>query len=149
MRATVASAVAFAGLLVACAHHDPVLPPPEDPVVELQGAVSLFDVFLLDADKEAELIALAGQGDSEAAHRLSLHYKTIEDDARADRWLRTAAELGEAGAQYSLWFELREQRDCATRREAQAWLQRAADQGYEAASSELASSKRFMAGCDR
>jgi TPR repeat protein len=145
----VASAVAFASLLVACAHRDLVLPPPEDPVVEFPDAVSLSDIFHLDPTTEAELLARTGEGDGEAAHRLSLHYAAIDDRARADRWLRTAAELGEPVAQYNLWFTLREHQDCGARREAQAWLQRAADQGYEAARSELASSKRSMMACDR
>jgi TPR repeat protein len=149
VRARLASAIAFAGLLAACAHRDPVLPPPEDPVVAFPDAVSLSDIFHLDPAKEAELLARAGEGDGEAAHRLSLHYAAIEDPAHADRWLRTAAELGERVAQYSLWFKLREQRDCATRREAHASLKRAADQGYEAARSELASSKASMAACAR
>lgn len=144
-----ASTVAVAGLLVACAHRDPVLPPPEDPAIEYPDAVSLSDVFHLDPAMEAELLDRAGHGDGEAAYRLSLHYHTIEDRQHADRWLRTAAELGEPVAQYSLWFMLHEQRDCATQREAHAWLQRAADQGYETARSELASSKRSMATCDR
>jgi TPR repeat protein len=149
VRAAVASTVAVAGLLVACAHRDPVLPPPEDPAIEFPDAVSLSDIFHVDPAKEAELLARAGEGDGEAAHRLSLHYTAIEDPAHADRWLRTAAELGEPVAQYSLWFKLREQRDCATQQEAHAWLQRAADQGNKAARSELASSKASMAACAR
>lgn len=149
MRVSPAITIAFAGLLSACTHRDQVLPPPEDPVIEFPDPLSLSDVFLLAPDKEAELLQLAREGDGEAAHRLSLHYTTIEDDGRADHWLRTAAELGEPVAQYSLWFKLQKQRDCATRHEAHAWLQRAADQGYEAARSELASSKRSMATCDR
>lgn len=148
MRTSLASVIAAAGLLAGCAHRDTVLPPPEDPAIEFPDAVSLNDIFLLDRDKEAELLQLARQGDGEAAHRLSLHYKTIDNDEPADHWLRTAAELGEPVAQYSLWFKLQKHRDCATRHEAHAWLQRAADQGYEAARSQLASSKRSMATCD-
>jgi TPR repeat protein len=149
VRARLASAIAFAGLLAACAHRDPVLPPPEDPVVEFADPVSLSDIFLLDPSVEAELLRRAGEGDDEAAHRLSLHYAATKDGGRADRWLRTAAGLGNPVAQYSLWFKLHAQRDCATQQEAHAWLQRAADQGYETARSELASSKASMAACAR
>ncbi len=149
MRTSLASAIAAAGLLAGCAHRDTVLPPPEDPAVEFPDAVSLYDVFLLDRDKEAELLQLAGQGDGEAAHRLSLHYKTIENDERADHWLRTAAELGAPVAQYSLWFKLHEKQDCIAQQDAHAWLQRAADQGYEPAVNELASSRRSITACDR
>lgn len=148
MKPRVACAIVLPICLAACVQHRPAPPPPEDPVVELPDAVSLSDVFLLDAGKEAELIALAGQGDGEAAHRLSLHYKAIEDGARAGRWLRTAAGLGEAAAQYSLWFELRDASDCTTRREAHAWLLRAADQGFEPARDDIASSARSMNACD-
>lgn len=149
MIARLASAIAFAGLLAACAHRDPALPPPEDPVVEFADPVSLSDIFLLDPSLEAELLRRAGEGDGEAAHRLSLHYAAIEDRAHADHWLRTAAGLGNPVAQYSLWFKLRAQLDCTKQQEAHAWLQRAADQGYEAAGNELASSKSSMAACAR
>lgn len=111
-------------------------PPPQPEVID-PDAQSTDSGFLLSPAEVKALQLRAENGDPNAAFRLSLHFMSAGDRESERHWQSTAARNGHAVAQYNLWVELKDRNDCASKLEALAWLESAANAGEETALGEL------------
>lgn len=82
--------------------------------------------FNLTLDEREQLEREAKAGDAEAALRLSQYYGFAKTDLEREvLWLRKAAELGSASAQYNLAYTLIYVTEYKNLSEARKWLDRA------------------------
>jgi hypothetical protein len=76
------------------------------PKVNENSGVTGASVFLIPEDEMANLEKAAKAGDSNAAHRLALHYMmtdgTVWGERKQEEWLGLAADLGHPGALHEL-----------------------------------------------
>lgn len=142
------------GLMVAmmfsaCASsQQPTLPPPpSQPEVVDQEARSVDSGFLLSFADERDALQRAEAGDRDAAFRLSLHFMSAGDQVQKKHWQLIAAQNGHSVAQYNQWFDLKNNRDCASMTEALIWLKAAAEGGSEDAQGKLAEYTQVVRSC--
>lgn len=112
-------------------------PPPQEPEVVDPDARSVDSGLILDAAQLDKLFREAEIGDGFAAFRLSLHFMSQKRNEQAKYWLLYAAARGQSAAQYSLWFNLKDRKDCKSKLEALAWLRSAAVNDDKLAQEEL------------
>lgn len=122
-------------------------PPPSQPEVVEQAALSINDGFILSDEEERRLRQLVNDGDQDAAFRLSFHARAIGDQDQADSWQLTAARGGHPVAQYNQWFALKDEVGCAVMEEALFWLEASASRGYKDAQDALPSYKKSLRSC--
>jgi TPR repeat protein len=122
-------------------------PPPEQPTIPADDATCVSCGSALDESAVAPLIAQANNGDSNAAFRLSAHYRSTENHEQQEQWELRAANLGHPIAQYNLWFTLRNSVRCNDRRVALAWLEKAAAQGHVEAKEMVKAFRTTTADC--
>lgn len=123
---------------IGCAYGGDIVPPPPDaPAVLNPSTRSVDSGKVLDEAVLDVLISNAEKGDGNAALRVSLHFGSVGDAAKASYWLAYAAARGDSVAQYNLWFIKRNADDCPSKLEALAWLKSAAVSGGERARGEL------------
>lgn len=146
MRKRVAVAVLSVSLS-GCATHLTALPPPEEPAIVVDNPTCVSCGYDLSDAEVARLLSQAEAGDPDAAFRVWLHYELSGDRIRGMHWLRRAAGLGHAVAQYNLWFEMRSVPTCEERLDALAWLKKSAAQGFSLASTSLADYRDSEGNC--
>ncbi len=121
------SMVFMAGMSLACAclaQRAPEPLPPEPPPLYIAPEATAISLGFLLSDRQLDMLQRdAGKGDSEAAFRLFLHFRTVGDPGLASYWLLTSALGGHKVAQHWQWVFHREATDCATLGEALAWLE--------------------------
>ena len=103
--------------------------------------------WLLEQSQLEHLMEQSRLGDAQSAFRVAMHFNSSERASLGVQWLRRAAYLGHPAAQYNLWFRLRESTSCVDKREALAWLERAAAQGASLAANELPRFRRIAQRC--
>lgn len=82
--------------------------------------------FDLTAKQRRELETNAGKGNAEAALKLSKFYSVVQSDVKRQiRWLKRAAELGDAEGQYTLGYVFLNDKDNRNLIEAERWLKEA------------------------
>lgn len=82
--------------------------------------------FDLTAKQRRELETSAGKGSAAAALQLSKFYSMVRNDVKSQiRWLKRAAELGDAEGQYTLGYVLLHDKDNRNLIEAEHWLTQA------------------------
>lgn len=133
----------------ACASIQQTAPPPPPPQPEEidPNAQSIDSGFLLSTEEEKDLQLRADSGDRDAAFRLSFHFISAGNQEKAKHWQLVAAKKGHPVAQYNLWVELKDKKDCASMREALDWLEAAAEGGEKEAQGELEGYRNAVRAC--
>lgn len=122
-------------------------PLPQQPEEVDLSARSIDSGFLLSPEEEKDLQLRAAHGDRDAAFRLSFHFMSAGDRAEVKHWQLVAAQNGHPVAQYSLWVDLKDKKDCASMRKALEWLEAAAGGGVKEAQRELEGYKSSVRSC--
>lgn len=147
MMKRVAAAVLSVSLSGCATHLTAFPPPPEEPAIVVDNPTCVSCGYDLSGPELARLLSQAEAGDPDAAFRAWLHYDLSGDRTRGMHWLRRAADLEHAVAQYNLWLEMRSAPICEERLEALTWLEKSAAQGFSLARTSLADLRNSAGDC--